>query len=247
MQRLIVILLVLFSLQLVDTSAAAETACVVDADRVLLADILPNVDPQLASIEVAAAPPPGGSRLVTRDELARVLERAGIRPSSVALPASIRVNAAVVRRSETDIETWVRPTVEAALPEGAILTKLSATRPMLTSPSATLAGVTLPRFPRRSGEFHSTVVVEVGRDGNVIQRLTLSFVVRLTDHAAKPDVERGAQVSLVIETAGVTLTATAAAMESGIIGETHMFRVARTGKVLRARIESKHTARVVVQ
>jgi hypothetical protein len=237
--------MVVLRLLLLGGVSVAQTEAIVDAESVILADIVPSVEPRFADIEIAAAPPPGGSRLLSRDEVERVLSRAGVAPGSVALPAAVRVTAAVMRKSEAEVEAWLRPAVEAALPTGATLTKLSATRPLLTSPSATLGRVTLPRFPRRSGEFRSTVVAEIGRGGTVLQRVTLSFVARLSDEAAKPDVERGAPISLVIETAGATLTATAAAMESGNVGETRMFRVTRTGKVLRARIESRHSARVV--
>ncbi len=245
--RSLVFAFVLLGSLFVAPPSLAQSEIIVDSNKVTLADIVPNADPERGLLTVADTPAPGASRLLARADIERVLRRAGLPSQGLAIPSSMRIKAAEKRMTEDEIAQWVAPAIELELPPGVQLVKLSTARPLVTSPSASLGRVTLPRIPKRAGEFRSTVVVELEREQVILQRLTLSFVAQISAEAAQPDVARGAQVSLVIETAGVTLTAAAIALSSGNVGEVHMFRVITTRKVLRARIETAQTAKVVVQ
>lgn len=239
--------LLLLSWLLLAEVARSEPVRVVDAERIHLADVAANVPAAWAALDVVAAPPPGGSRVVTRQDVERALRSAGVSPSGMLVEDSVRVTAASRRVDSSELALWVTSAIAAELPRGVRLKQVIATQSVVTSPSAVIGAVRLPRVPRRAGEFRTTTVVELHRQDLLLQRLTLPVVLDISQEGARPDVDRGASITLVLDTGGARLSATAVALEPGNVGDVRMFRVVKTHKVLRARVETATEARVVGQ
>ena len=84
-------------------STRAETSVSVSRARVLLGDLVPNLAPDVASLDFGPAPPPGSSRLVAGAEIRRQLAKSGVGAEKLKLPASVRVVSAARRFSPSEI------------------------------------------------------------------------------------------------------------------------------------------------
>jgi len=71
--------------------------------------------------------------------------------------------------------------------------------------------------------------------------------VRVQPSAARPDVLRGAALTLVIDTGGARVAATGVALGDASLGEVVLCKVLRTRKVLRARLLSRTEAEVMAK
>lgn len=226
------------------TWGAPPPVVTLDAARFTLGDISPTAPSEIADTDLGPTPPPGGSRLVTRDEIRRRLAAGGVQ-TDAPLPSVVRVISAVKTLSADDLATWVEPHLVAALGRGESVVKIAPRSAVQVSPRASVGRVELSRVPRRAGIHKCTAVVELTVDGAVAQRLTIPATIELSEDGARADVQRGAQVEVVIETNGARVSAAAVAMADTNLGETATFQVVKTRKILRARLESSHVARVV--
>jgi hypothetical protein len=225
-------------------AARAEQVRVIDAERMLLKDVALSVPESLASFDLGPAPPPGSSRLVSRVEVERSLRGAGQSLDGVTLSASLRVVAASRSYDREQLIRWLAPAVTEKLPLGVSLRSLSPASRLVTSPSASVGGVLLPKLPKRPGTVRTTAIVELCREGAIVGRLSVGLVLDVSEQAARPAVERGATVQLIIAAGGVEVATPGIAMQASELGELGSFRVVKTNKVLLARLESPHAARV---
>lgn len=231
----------------VSRSAVADEARTVDGPRLRLGELVRDVPAELADFDLGAAPPPGSSRLLPKDELVRALHEGGVDPKIVKLPAVVRVNRSARRYSPAELAEQARPLLQARLPRGARLVTLAARRGALVSKATSVVAVRLPKLPSRVGQATLTVTAELGEDGAVTARVPLKAVLELGPEAVRPDVARGARVDLVIEHGAASVSASAVALADASLGEVASFKVESTKKVLRARLESADRARVVTQ
>ncbi|MEN9580585.1 MAG: hypothetical protein RJA70_3594, partial [Pseudomonadota bacterium] len=67
----------------------------------------------------------------------------------------------------------------------------------------------------------------------------------LSDQAASYDVTKGSAISLIIQRRSARISAQGYALGDADIGEVLTFRVASTGRVVKARLESAISAQVV--
>lgn len=216
----------------------------VDADRMLLKDVATSVPEALASFDLGPMPPPGSSRLVSRLDVERSLRSAGQSLHGVALTEVLRVVAASRSYDREELVRWLAPAVTAKLPPGVSLRSLSPISRLVTSPSARIGRILLPRLPRRPGTVRTTATVELHREGSIVGRLSVGLVLDVSEQAARPALAKGATVQLVIDTGGVEVATPGIAMQASELGELGSYRVIKTNKVLLARLESPHAARV---
>ncbi len=228
-------------------TASAETVRVFDGQRIHFGDLVPKAAGQLAAIDLGAAPPPGSSRLYTHDDLRTAAFVARESLGNLEIPDQIRVVRSTRKLSTQELDDLIRPALTAALPEGASLKALHLPKALLGVPNITAGNVQMPRLPKRAGMAYAAAVVELVANGNLVTRLPVSMDLQLDERASRYLLERGAPMTLVIDTGLTRVSASAALMAPADVGDVVSCQVTRTKKVLRARILSRAEASVVLQ
>jgi hypothetical protein len=229
----------------VTASAGAEPARLIDGPRILLSDIVRAAPESIAETDLGPAPPPGSSRVVAREDVEQALLRAGGAREKLAIPRLVRVESRSERFGPAEIVERVTPAVMAALPAGVELEKLSTARSLVLSPRAEFGSVRLPKLPKREGAVKTTLTVEILTPGASPLMVPLTANLRLGPGAASYAVSRGAELTAFIERGPTRIGAIAVAMGDADVDEVVMLQIVKTRKVIKARVESKTSARVV--
>lgn len=230
----------------VTATAHAERPRLIDGPRILLSDIVGAAPEELAETDLGPAPPPGGSRVVSRLDVQQALARAGApRDQKLAIPKLTRVESRAERLGPDQIIAEVSPKVLAALPADVELEKLSTTRSLVLSPRAEFGAVRLPKLPKREGAVKTTLTVEILTPGSSPLMVPLTANLRLGPSAANYTVSRGAELTAFIERGPTRIGAIAVALGDADVDDTVLLQIVKTRKVIKARIESKSSARVV--
>ncbi len=216
----------------------------VQGSHIELGEVWQEAPEDYREIDLGRAPPPGASRLLSRAAVLRQVKAAGFDPERVKLPNSIRVRSAAKKLTSEELEQLITPTIAGALKSGIELKKVNASRGVTLPPDATLAGVEMPKPPKRRGAFRTSAIVKWVSDSETVARVSVSVTLYISERGASADVEKGANISLVVERKGARITARGQALTSGDEGDVIQVRVLKTNKVLRARIESEHVAKV---
>jgi hypothetical protein len=224
--------------------AAAETRVNVSGASIRVSDIDPGAAPELADIELGRSPPPGSSRLLSRKEIRQRLREAGVDPSRVTVPASVRVEAPAERWKPEEVAVRADAAVRAALPPGVALLKLSARQGVVVPPGTTVAAAK-PMIPRRVGRHELTLVAELRQDEKIVARAPISLIVEVSAEAFAPVVRKGDRLTLVVEHGNARVGATAVALADADQGDAIWFKVTSTGKTLKAKVASREVGVVV--
>jgi hypothetical protein len=226
-------------------AAFADGPITVAGSRVELVELCPGVADAIRNTDLGPAPPPGGSVLLDRDRVVATLGAAGIDAKSVGLPKFLRVVGASKRWTPLEVTAFTRGSVEGALPPGVTLAHLEAKLPLVAAPDAVTGRAEVPRLPKRAGVFRTTIVVPIIADGAVAARVMLSATLEISDAAARPDVPRGGRVTLVIDRRSARVGAAGIALNDSDIGDVAEFRVDKTGRIVKARLDAPDLASVV--
>jgi hypothetical protein len=232
-------------LSLATTVASAEDVRTVEHARLRLADLVPTVPSSMADIDLGPAPPPGGSRLVGRDEMIVAIRRSGAYANTVRLPVSVRAIGASRRLSSSELTALATVEIAKHLRPGVELKKVEDAADLIVSPGAKVDSATVAFIPYQKGEARTTAVVELASDGVTVASVPLTVVVEVLESGAHPDVRRGATVSLVIESPSMRVSAPGTAAVDANVGDLVIFHVAATGRTVRARIASRDEAVVL--
>jgi len=225
---------------------ADEPVVVVSGARVHLGDLAPDLAPGLLTVDLGPAPPPGKSRLFSRQEVSDKLQAAGIAASKLNLPASgVRVETEGRRFSPEELSTLVEPAVRAALPSGVRLIAIKALQGHVLAPSVRPGQVRLPRFALRDGEQKQTGTVEILWGKDALMRLPVQLHVSVSGSDAGALVPRGSSVTLVIARGPVEISTQGETLSAGRVGDSVSVRVGVTKKVLSARLT--HAGRAEVE
>jgi hypothetical protein len=227
------------------TEASAEPKLSVSGRVVRLVDVDPNAPADLAEIELCKAPPPGSSRVLTRRDMQTRVREAGYEPKGLVLPNTLRVESPAERWNAEDVAGRADAAVRGALPPGVTLVKLSAMRGVVVPPGTTVSNVK-PSLPRRAGRHTLTAVAELSSGDEVVARMPLSLVIEVSEAALAPLVAKGDRVTLLIQHGNARVGASGNALADANAGELVWFKVATTGKVLKAKVTARDTAMVVV-
>lgn len=225
--------------------AHADEGRLVRHARLHLSDLVGEVPAELPDFEVGPAPPPGSSRTVAKSEIVDAASKSGVSLKQLKLPSAVRVTSAAKRWNTEELSSAAGAVLQASLPPGVVVKRAKATTYALTSPSAAVTAVRVPKLPRREGEHLTTAVIELSNDGQIVARIPLSLSLDISGAAALPAVGKGSRVQLVIESGPARISATAVALSEGEVGETLQFRVASTQKVLYGLVVDPTLARVV--
>ncbi|MFZ5894331.1 MAG: hypothetical protein ACOY0T_24935 [Myxococcota bacterium] len=245
MRRLLHSVTLVFALFGATSAANAEPTRTLESSRIRLGDLVSTSDAELAALDLGPAPPPGSSRLLSREDVVRELRTQGLEQRKLSFPAVLRVVSASRRYSPSEVSALVLPEVTAALPPGVDLKEIKAPRGIVTAPRVRVAPIKLPKLPRRAGSVDVTVVANLVQDEEIVSRLALSLTLNVSEQAARPLVDKGTRVELVILSGSARISASAVALEPVDIGEVASFKVSTTQRVLRARLESRTHAQVV--
>jgi hypothetical protein len=226
-------------------TAGAETIHWVNAQRIHFSDAVPSASGTLASLDMGSAPPPGSSRLFSKDELRSLAALAHENTDGLDIPNDVRVRRATRLLSEQDLDALIRPALSALLPPGASLKGLGLPKTLVAVPNIQVGDIQMPRLPKHSGMTHITPTIELVAGGALIMRLPVSADLQLDERAARYALERGYQLNLVIDTGATRISATAVLMTPADIGDIVPCQVVNTRKVLRARVVTLSEAIVV--
>jgi len=225
--------------------ANADEGRVIRGARVHLSDVLSELPAEVPDFELGAAPPPGTSRTIARSEIIDAASKSGISLKQLKLPVATRITSAAKRWSTEELSNAAAPTLANALPAGVTVKRAKATSSAVTSPSATISAVRVPKLPRREGEYLTTATIELSNDGQIVARIPFQLSLDISSAAALPTITKGTRMQLMIESGPARITATAIALSDGELGETLQFRVASTQKILYGKVEGPTLARVV--
>lgn len=227
------------------SASPAEASKTIDSARIRLADLGATAREDLAELDLGRAPPPGSSRLFSRDDVTRELRSQGYDVRGLNLPQTVRVTSAARHFSVAELTQLIQPRAEAALPQGVTLSKLKIARALLTTPRLEVGELHLPKLPKRAGPYTVTTSVDLIHGEEIALRLPVTLELVISEQAAAPLVDRGARIDLVIQRGTARISASGTALEQGDVGDVASFKVSTTLKVLRARIDSATSATVV--
>jgi hypothetical protein len=212
--------------------------------RVHVADVLPAITGDAGALDLGPAPAPGGSRLVTRDDLRRALAEAHA-AIPAALPEAVRVIRKMRRLGALDLERLTRAALPAAMPRGATLTALRAPKSVELADGWDTVTARIPRPPHRVGSFPSTVTLAFLSGGESLAEISFPIDVTVDATGAAFDVARGGQLTLIVKRGLVEIDAPALATTDADLGAIIPVTLRPSGRVVRARLVTVDRAELV--
>lgn len=226
----------------------AETLATVRAPRITLGDVCPGVAPGVSSFDLGAAPPPGRSLFLSRDDLAERLRMGGISARSVSLPAEgVRVQTESRTYSPEELEALVSTPIQSALPRGVRLDRIRVRQALTLAAETRVGHVRLPKFVFREGAQTQSATVELLWGNQSLQRLVVEMTVELDRELLATSVERGTTVTLAIQRGPVEISALAETLSQARIGQSVQVRIGVTKKILTATLVGADRAEIVVK
>jgi flagella basal body P-ring formation protein FlgA len=224
--------------------AAADDNRIVSHARIKVSDVA-TISAPIGAVDLGPAPPPGGSRLFARAEIEDKVRAAGLDPSELKLPKSVRVVSASQRLAPEMLAKMAAPAVTRALPEGVTLEKVEPANELVIRPGTTVKSAAIAKLPRQKGVVHSTAILELATEDDVTTKIPVAITVDVSEGAAKADIPRGARVELVLERGAVRIATSATALADAEIGDTANVSIVATGRIVRARFVSRERAQIV--
>jgi hypothetical protein len=225
--------------------ARAEPTRTLDHARILLGDVVPTAPEGLADLDLGPAPPPGGSRLLTKPDLERQLRDRGVDISKLSIPAAVRVLGAARHISPAKMAELAAPFIEKELPPGVTLSSVRASYEVVVPPGAEVKAVQLPRILRQKGSQRSTATVELACEGDPVAKVPVAVVLEVSEQAARPDLARQSRVNLSLERGPVRVSTVGQILADANIGDSVRMLVVATGRVVQAKIVSRDEAKLV--
>ena len=219
----------------------------VEGPRVTLADILPS-RPELAGVDLGVAPPAGGSRLITKKHIRRALDELADggeapRVPGRALPVTVRVTRKAivldVGRQKELVDQAIRT---EGLGKGLTVARIRPRGPARVPTGWERAEIQLPKPPRREGKWSTAVTVRLVRGDLLVASFGATVDFDVSAAAAKPDVARGASVTLVVRHGRVEVRVRGFADTDADVGQVFPVRLRPSDKVVQARLETADRA-----
>lgn len=206
-------------------------------DRITLAEVLPVLEgSELGAIEVADAPPPGGTRVVRRSEVRSALAAAGQEARGLVIPRSVRVRREARELSREELEALVVAPISERLRPCEVEQVTVPNRVRLGQGDIEVS-VDL-RAPRASGRTSGFAVLTVrGRD----RRIPVRAQVRCPPPAIQP----GSRVRIIAVVGNVRASMVGEARQVGRVGDVIRVRSQTTRAALMARVVDSQTVLVV--
>jgi hypothetical protein len=223
-------------------AARGQRVVVVKGTRIHLGDLMPEADAAAAAVDLGPAPVAGGSRLVTKDDIAAALDKKQI-ASPAGVPEAVRVTRKAKHLAPADVATIVRDAMGSKeLGHGVTLASVRADRAFDVADGWTRVDVDVPRAPKKVGTFATTAIAALFVGDDVIARLPVPIDLAVSAEGATFDVTRGTSVTLVIQRSLVEVRTPAFASADADVGDPIVVQLRPSGRVVRARLVSKDTA-----
>jgi hypothetical protein len=200
--------------------------------RIHLGDLV-DVGGAAAAMDVGPAPLPGGSRIFTQADIAKLIPAS---EKARAIPLAVRVIRKTQDLGAREVEMIVRDALaKKPLPAGATLDGIQAA-PVRVAAGWTSATFVLSGLPRQVGLVTTTATIQLEQDGIAVGRIDVPLRLKLSPEAAAPVIVHGAVVSLLIQRGLVQVQAPAIASNDGWTGDVITVTIRSTARVVRARV-----------
>lgn len=222
--------------QATETAGSAAGPAATPGDRIHLSELVPALaGTELGAIDLGPAPPPGASRTVRRAEVLDALRRLGRSADGLALPRETRIARRAVRLSGDEIASRSRAAISEALSPCEV-------QSVAVSTSATLGEGDLEvdvDGPARPDDGPSLVMLDLRTPGG-----TTHVPARVELRCPAPVVASGAEVTVVVRSGSVRVTAPGVARQAGRVGDEVRVRIGPTGALVTARVIDAETVEV---
>ncbi len=207
--------------------------------RVTLATVLAGRT-DLQSVDLGVAPAPGGSRVVTRDDMLRALraqqDEGAPEVAPKDLPRAVRLIRKMTTLTPASLEQITRTALAKTLPSGFKVTSVRAPRSVKVAEGWGGVTVSLPKPPRREGTWSTTAMLNLGGGNAPVARVAVPVQLTISTAAAKPDVARGAALMLVVQRGTVEVRVRGFAGADADLGEVFPVQLRPSGRVVRAKL-----------
>ncbi len=202
--------------------------------RVALRDVLPGAPVDVAGTDLGPAPPPNGTRLVTRLELEAALKGKKFDlPDGVRVVRKMRKLGAPELSKSLDLALVARPIGRGG--------KLKIARPpkqLDVAEGWDVVVVDVPRPPRKAGAHTTTALLQFRRGTELLGSVSIPIDIDLPKEALLPDVPLKSAITLLVKKGSVEVRTKATAGSDGDVGDTIPVLVSSNGKVVSAKLES---------
>jgi hypothetical protein len=225
--------------------ALGDTSRIVERARLRVGDVVAGAPTEIADLDLGPAPPPGGSRVVGKNEVEEKIRSAGFEVSRVKVPAAVRLVAASRHIAPAELNELCQVELVKVLPAGISVVKANAPRELVVTPSATVREAKIGRPPRQKGQFQTTAMLEFQSEGEIVARAAIPVTLDVSERAALPDVPRGRRITLFVAKKGIRVSTTGVAQTDANVGDVASVQVATTGRVVKAEVKSADEAEVI--
>jgi len=220
-----------------DTVRRVEVA----TSRLKLGDIVAGTG-ELSETDLGPAPAPGVVRLVTREELTALLESQSIQGVE-GLPEAVRVSRKLEGLTADRLRALATEAIEATgLRRGIRLKSLQLPPGVKVVSGWETVTASVPKPPRRPGEWPATVVLVFEADGMRVARVAVPAVFEISQSGAMPDLSKGEVVMLIVKSGLVEVSTRATAGDNADVGDTFPVTLRPSGKLVRARLVARDRA-----
>lgn len=218
-----------------------RASVLVEADRVVLGDVVRSVPPAYADLDLGPAPQPGEARVLRRKDIRLRLQQARLPWQRLTLPSRVRVVRPGQTLTELDLVDLLRARLGAVLPEGGELRRVEINGGLVL-PRGPVELTLPPRLRLREGRQTLMVEVAVGRH---VRKMPVTVALDTYRVAKATAVERGAKVKIVIRRPGVYLEASGIVQSSAALGESVTVLPTAGRRMIQARVVSSQRVEVM--
>ncbi len=196
----------------------------VEGDRIVLADLVDEVPPEIAGLDIGPAPEPGGRLVISGRRIRRRLREARVPLSGIRIPSRIAVARPGQVLTEGELEDLVRAATLREGLGGALLRAVHARGALSLPKGEVWVDV---QWPKRLRAGKQSLRVEVAVEGRreAVALVTADLELR----QAKVAVQRGERVDVIARVGSVTVRGAGIAQEKGRFGD--LIRVLPDGAV----------------
>ncbi len=208
----------------------------VSGQRIMLSDIIAGEAASLVQVDLGPAPAPGGSRIIDRRTIREALEResvTGIRK----IPKAVRVVRKMTKLSRERLSKIAKKALSAqGLRRGITLLKWRPSRSVRVAAGWDEVSLRLPKPPRRRGNWSTTGLLTFTAGGTRVARLAIPVTFSVSAEGAKPDVDKGQALLLVVRRGLVEIKVKAIAKTAADVGDVLSVTLRPSGRQVRAKL-----------
>jgi hypothetical protein len=212
----------------------------VSSYHIRVGDLIADLEPASAAVDLGPAPAANGSRVVDREEIVRAFHDHGLDPPR-HIPAAMRVVRKMQHLDPKAVEDVVRSCLAVSLTRGATVAEVSASRTSVPD-GWTRATCQVPRPPHKAGPLTSTASVVFFEEEQALWRISVPVGLSLSQEASQYDVPRGTHLTLVIRRGLVEVGTAATAGADADVGDLMPVFLLPSGRTISARVEDRDHA-----